>query len=246
MMMDGVEPMRFAMLITAVVALIVGTSSPVTAQGTSGGVATTLKLFYWNAPLTTSVNPGGGAFSVTDSGTGWGGYVRFDSRRTPWGVSLRYDTVNIQQSVSPWNQGAVFDANVHYRFDLDINSGLSLFGGYGVINLNSPGGGSNASGRGIRLGIDFLIREPPRGWYFSGTAAFGLAMASELTGVNGTANGNAYDVAFAVGYEFGGGLGLEAGWKWYNWRIPYSPGCLFQDGCNTKFSGFVAGVTYRN
>lgn len=227
---------------TIIVALIVATilitvSQPAAAQQFQA----TLHLNYWGAPLSFG-NPS--PPTASDSASSWGAKIRLDSKTNPWSFSAGFDSMNVTMGNWPWSGGTFWDANVHYRFGSNLNSYFGVFAGYGGIALNSPIASQVGSTNGLRLGAEFLVRQPS-GWYYTGQGSYGPSWTSNFSAFPGIASGNIYDLRAAVGYEFSGGWGLEAGWQYVDWKIPASTGCSGPGGCEWRFSGVTAAVTFR-
>lgn len=110
--------------------------------------------------------------------------------------------------------------------------------------MNSANPTQVGSASGPRIGAEFLHRQPS-GLYFTGQAVYGFSWATSFTAFPGLPNGNATDLRIAAGYEFAGGWGVEAGWRYLSWRVPTGPGCISPGGCEWQFSGVTAALTFR-
>jgi hypothetical protein len=230
--------MRLASVALLLIVLMTVPALPAAAQFSN--FQTTLHLRYWSAPL----NFGNPAPPVaSDSGSGWGLGLRFDSRNSPWSFSAEYDSLSITPSNWPWDRASFWSGNVHYRFGQDLNRYIGVFAGWAGLNENSPVVGQSGSANGPRIGAEFLMRQPS-GLYLSGQASYGFSWSTNLTGFPGASNSNTADLRAAVGYEFTGGWGLEVGYRYVNWKVPTGPGCL-GPGCETRFSGVTAALTFR-
>jgi hypothetical protein len=229
--------MRWVTVLIAVIALVAASSLPAAAQN----YQTTIQIRYWG----TNFNFGNPAPpTAANAGSAWGGTLRFDQTNGPWSFSGRYDAISATISAWPWDSGSVWDANVHYRFGVNPGTYLGLFAGYGGISVNStPAPGQNGSGSGFRIGAEFMNRQPT-GLYFTGEIAYGPSWSSSFPGFPGLSSGNTWDGRVAVGYEFMGGWGLEAGYRQVSWRIPTGPGCT-APGCEYRFNGVTAALTFR-
>ncbi|MDR7554518.1 MAG: hypothetical protein QN157_02830 [Armatimonadota bacterium] len=232
--------MRTLAVLTLALTLTGLTGMPAAAQ--NGPYQWWVQLRYWGSGLDFG-NPA--PPSAHDNGSGWGGTVRLDHRTMPWSLSFRYDTLSITPNNWVWDRFSVWDASVHYRFGPSLDSYFGLLAGWQGTSLNAPGSPPNTgSATGLRLGVEALHRSGP--WYFTGEASYAWLTNSGFTGFN-LANGNATDLRAALGYEFQGGWGLEVGWRQYTWRIPDAPGsgCPTAPGCEFRFSGITAALTFR-
>ena len=81
----------------------------------------------------------------------------------------------------------------------------------------------------------------PSGLYFTGDVAFGSWTAS---GFGGAPGGGMTDFRLAAGYEFQGGWGLEAGYRYLSTALGTGGGCPL-GGCEWRNSGVTLGVTFR-
>ncbi len=222
-------------IVALVVAVVVATASmPAAAQN----YQTTLQIRYWG----TGLGAGAGSITSTDSGSAWGGTLRLDSMGSPYSFSARYDSISVTPTNFPFTRFGLWDANVHYRFGPSLNSYVGVFVGYGGISGQANVPSSVGSTSGFRLGAEVFHRMP-NGWYVTGDAAYGPSWSSNFAAFPAMASGNTADLRAAVGYEFQGGWGLEAGWRYYTWTIPSSSGC--PGGCNFQFSGVTAALTFR-
>ena len=226
-------------VITALVVGIVVTVFGLPAAAQLSEYQSTLQLRYWGA----GNGFGFGSIMATDPASSWGATLRMDSRTNPWSFSGRYDSMSITPTTWVWNGASFWDANVHYRFGRSLNSYLGLLAGYGGANLNStlsPSAAGSASG--FRFGAEFMTRQPA-GWYFTGEATYGPSWSTSPAGFTGLGNLNVTDLRGAVGYEFEGGWGLEAGWRYLTGTTPSTSVC--PGGCNFQFSGVTAALTFR-
>jgi hypothetical protein len=229
--------MRTCIVALVVAALIAGTSLPAAAQNTN--FQTTFQLRYWGAGLAFG-NPA--PPTATDSGSGWGATIRLDSRNSPWGFSARYDSLSITPTNWVWNGATLYDVNVHYRFGPSLNQYLGVFAGYGYVSpADTTGLAVNiGSASGLRYGVEFLVRQPS-GLYLTGDVAFG---SWSTVGGAGWGPSSVTDYRAAIGYDFQGGWGLEAGYRFVSWRVGAGGGCGGV-GCEWQFSGLTAALTFR-
>lgn len=228
-----------SVVVALVVAVVVATASlPAAAQT----YQTTIQIRYWGTGLSFG-NPA--PPTAMDSGSAWGGTLRLDSRNNPWSFSARYDAVNVTQVTLPWTTASMWDAKVHYRFGPSLNSYAGVYAGYAGVSQNSaPFPTFNGSASGFLLGAEFMHHMAPGGWYVTGEAAYGISWNTSAPSAPGIAASNVTDLRIATGYEFMGGWGLEAGWRYYSWRIGAGPGCT-APGCEFQFSGVTAALTFR-
>lgn len=230
--------MRNLAVVLAVIALVAASTVPAAAQN----YQTTIQIRYWGA----GYGFGFGAVTATDAASTWGGTLRVDHKNQPWSFSARYDSMSVTPLNWGWNGATFWDANVHYRFGIggsqNLNTYAGLFVGYGGISVNSAGAASSGSGSGFRIGAEFMNRMTS-GLYVTGDVAYGPSWSTSFTGFAGMANGTTWDYRAAIGYEFQGGWGLEAGWRYVTWTVPSTAGC--PGGCNWLFSGVTAALTFR-
>jgi hypothetical protein len=237
------NPRRRGIMRTLFISLTIATllafiGQPAAAQN----YQTTIQINYWGAPLSFG-NPS--PTVASDTASAWGARLRLDSKTSPWSFSGGFNALSITPVNWPWNSGTVWDVNAHYRFgaNANLNSYLGLIAGFGGVSVNSPVVGQNGSSSGFRVGAEFMVRQPA-GWYFTGEGTYGPSWSTNFSGFPGAASSNVIDLRAAVGYEFSGGWGLEAGWRWYDWKTGTGPGCL-APGCETTFSGVTAAITFR-
>jgi hypothetical protein len=226
--------MRLLIVLLAIIALVAASSLPAAAQN----YQTTLQIRYWG----TGEGAGAGMITATDAGSAWGGTLRIDSRSRPWSFSGRYDSISVTAVNFAFTGFGLWDVNAHYRFGPSLNSYVGVFVGYGGISTQSASPGSVGSTSGFRLGAEAFQRMQG-GMYVTGDVAYGPSWSSNFAGFPGMAAGNIFDGRAAIGYEFQGGWGIEAGWRYYTWTIPSSNGC--PTGCNFQFSGVTAALTFR-
>lgn len=228
--------MRAAIVIAVVVIALAVAPYPAAAQ--SPQFQYTLKLRYWDPGLSFSIPTA----SARDPSSGWGGSLRIDFKNSPWSLSGQYDSQSVSLFNAFWDRATFADVNVHYRSGSNLNSYFGLLAGYGWFSLGSPFAGFSGSASGIRIGGEFLYRQPS-GWYVTGDAAFGPSWSTNVSGLGGALeNASVTDLRIAVGYEFKGGLGLEAGWRSYTIQLPFSSLCA---SCQWQFSGVTAALTFR-
>jgi hypothetical protein len=227
--------MRLAVALIAVIAVAtVGQA----AAAQPSQFQTTLQLRFWDPDLMFSIPP----FSATDSARGWGGSLRVDSRNSPWSFSARYDSQHVDFFNWLWDRANLWDVNFHYRFGPSLNSYVGLLAGYGSASLQSPFAGFSGGASGLRAGVEFLYRQPS-GWYVTGEGSYGPSWSTDIPGLGGLlGNARVTDLRIAVGYEFTGGFGLEAGWRYYTVTLPSSSLC---SSCKWELSGLTAAVTFR-
>ncbi len=220
--------------VATTVLLVLALSSAAPAQ-----VQSTFQFRYWGTPFIFT----NGAATGQNSASAFGLTVRGDSTTRPWGVSFRFDQVNATPTFWPWNRATLWDANLHYRFGSNLSNYWGLLAGYQRVSVTDPGTFNTGSGGGVRIGTDFRWQTTPgMGWYATGEAAYGFSWGSSFPSFPGLTSGTATDYRVAVGYEFQGGIGLEAGYRQLRWNIPVSPGC---GPCIFEFSGWTAALTVR-
>jgi hypothetical protein len=231
--------MRWVPVLIAVIALVAALSLPAAAQN----YQTLFQIRYWG----TNYNFGNpGPPTASNAGSAWGATLRFDQTNGPWSFSARYDGINATISAWPWTSASLWDVNAHYRFGVNPSTYVGLFVGYGGLSVNSSTTPSqNGTANGFRLGAEFMNRQPS-GLYFTGDISYGPSWSTNLVGFPGTGSGNVWDGRAAVGYEFMGGWGVEVGYRQVSWRIPTSsPGCPTSPGCETRWNGVTAALTFR-
>jgi hypothetical protein len=226
--------LRIIFVTLVIATLLAFISQPAAAQN----FQTTLQINYWGAPLNFGAS---GALIASDTSSAWGARLRLDSKTNPWSFSGGFNSLSVTPFNWPWNSGTIWDANVHYRFGANLNSYLGVLAGYGGASVGSAIAGAAASSSGFRFGAEFMVRQPT-GWYFTGEGSYGPSWTTTYGGAAG-ASSNIVDLRAAVGYEFQGGWGLEAGWRWYDWKTGTVP-CM-APGCEWQFTGVTAAITFR-
>jgi len=233
--------LRARVLVTVLlIVLVAGLSLPAGAQMP---VQHTFTLRYWGSTLDFS-NPNT-AVSFSYSHPGWGVSYRGDVQAQPWSFSLNYDRLN--NTGQFWETASIWNANVHYRLGNIPNGQVSVFAGYGSVNLSNTVGAQGGTGSGVRLGADArfnLQLQQSTGWYVTGEVAWGPSWASNFAAFPSLASGNTSEYKIALGREFSAGVAAQVGWRSITWNIPTSPGCT-DPGCRWRWSGWTLELLMR-